>query len=50
MNKNQIIDNAISKFREECSKISDEKSFMEKIPIHEELLIKIILDTLLENS
>lgn len=49
MNKEIVIANAISKFHEECSKIP-EMDLIEKLHIHEELLIKTILEAVLDNN
>lgn len=48
MSNDEIIQNAINKFHQECSKIT-ENDFMDKIKKHEELLIKVILETILKN-
>lgn len=50
LSKDEIINQAISKFREECAKIPNDKTFMEKLPLHEELIIKTVLETLLNNN
>lgn len=50
MSKDEIINNAISKFHDECSKIPKDKSLIEKLPLHEELIIKVILETFLKNN
>lgn len=48
MSKEDIIQTAIDKFHIECAKIPNDKTFTEKLPMHEDLLIKTILETLLE--
>lgn len=48
MSKEDIIQTAIDKFHTECAKIPNDKTLTEKLPMHEDLLIKTILETLLE--
>ena len=48
MSKDEIIKNTISKYHEECSKIT-ETEFINKLMKHEEFLIKVILDAVLND-
>lgn len=48
MSKEDIIQTAIDKFHSECAKIPNNKTLTEKLPMHEDLLIKTILETVLE--
>ena len=50
MSKDEIIQNTISKFHEECSKLPKDMDFMDKLPKHEEIMIKVILETILNNQ
>lgn len=50
MSKNEIINQTISKFYEECSKLPKDMDFTSKLHKHEELLIKTILETVLNNN
>lgn len=49
MSKDEIINQTISNFCEECSKITDE-DFISKLKQHEEIMIKVILETLLKDN
>jgi len=49
MSKDEIINQTISKFREECSKITEE-DFISKLKQHEDIMIKVILEALLKNN
>lgn len=49
MSNDEIIKNAIDKFHSECSKITD-TNFTDKIKKHEEIIIKVILETILNNK
>lgn len=49
MSKDEIINNTISKFKDECAKLPA-MDLVDKIHIHEELLIKTILETVLNNN
>ena len=44
------INNAISKFREECSNLPKDMAFTDKLSKREELIIKVVLETLLDNN
>ena len=46
----EIVNKTISKYHEECSKIPKNLEFIEKLQKHEELIIKVILETLLQNQ
>lgn len=50
MSNEEIINQTISKYREECSKLPKDMGFVEKLPKHEEIMIKVILETLLNNN
>lgn len=50
MSKEEIINKTISKYREECSKLPKDMDFIDKLPKHEEIMIKVILETLLNNN
>ena len=47
---NEIVDNTISRYHEECSKLPKDLDFTDKMLQHEELIIKTILETLLKNQ
>lgn len=49
MSKEEIINNTISKYHDECSKIT-ETEFIDKLKKYEEIMIKVILDTVLNND
>lgn len=49
MSKEEIINKTISKYHNECSKIS-EIEFIDKLKKHEEIMIRVILETLLDNN
>ena len=49
MSKDEIINQTISKYREECSKITNE-DFISKLKQHEEIMIKVVLETLLKDN
>lgn len=49
MSKEEIINETISNFRNECSKLT-ESDFISKLHKHEELLIKCILDAVLKDD
>ena len=48
MSNDEIIKSTIDKFHQECSKIT-EIEFLEKLKKHEEIMIKVILETVLNN-
>ena len=50
MSKDEIINNTISKFHEECSKLPKDDDFLKKLHEHEEIMIKVILETVLNNQ
>lgn len=50
MPKDEIIKNAINKFHSECEKLPKDMNFIDKLPLHEELIIKTIIETLLEEN
>lgn len=50
MSKDDIINQAISKYHEECSKLPNDMVFTDKLPKREELIIKVILETILNNN
>lgn len=49
MSKEEIINETISNFRNECSKLT-KSDFIGKLHKHEELLIKCILDAVLKDD
>lgn len=49
MSNDEIIKNAIDKYHQKCSKIS-ETEFVEKLKKHEEIMITVILETILNNK
>lgn len=49
MSNDEIIQNTIDKFHQECSKITD-TDFINKAKQHEEIMIKVILETILNNK
>lgn len=49
MSNDEIIKNTINKYREECSKITD-TNFTDKHIKHEEIMIKVILEAMLNNK
>lgn len=49
MSNDEIIKNAIDNYHQECSKIT-ETEFIEKLKKHEEIMIKVILETVLNNN
>lgn len=49
MSKDEIINQAIENFHNECSKIT-EINFTDKLHKHEEIMIKVILETILNNN
>lgn len=49
MSNEEIINKTISKYHNECSKIS-ETEFIDKLKKHEEIMIRVILETLLDNN
>jgi hypothetical protein len=49
LSKEEIINETISNFRNECSKLT-ESEFIDKLHKHEELLIKCILDVVLKDN
>lgn len=49
MSKEEIINQTISNFRDECSKLT-ESEFIDKLKKHEELIIKCILETVLKDN
>lgn len=48
MSNDEIIKSTIDKFHQECSKIT-ETEFLEKLKKHEEIMIKVILEAVLNN-
>ena len=48
MSNDEIIKSTIDTFHQECSKIT-ETEFLEKLKKHEEIMIKVILETVLNN-
>ena len=48
MSKEELINETISKFKSECSKI-DDADFIDKISKHEEIIIRVILETVLKD-
>lgn len=50
MSNEEIINQTISKFHEECSNLPKEMDFTDKLHEHEEIMIKVILETLLNNN
>lgn len=49
MSNDEIIKNTIDKFHQECSKITD-TNFTDKHIKHEEIMIKVILEAVLNNK
>lgn len=49
MSKDEIIQSTINKYHQECSKIT-ETEFIAKLKKHEEIMIKVILETILNNN
>lgn len=49
MSKEEIINQTISNFHNECSKLT-ETDFIDKLHKHEELLIKCILEAILKDN
>ena len=49
MSNDEIIKNTIDKFHLECSKITD-INFTDKHKKHEEIMIRVILETILNNK
>ncbi len=49
MSNDEIIKNAIDKYHQECSKIT-ETEFINKLMKHEEIMIRVILETVLNNK
>lgn len=48
MSKDEIIQNTINKYNQECYKIT-ETEFVDKLKKHEEIMIKVILDAVLND-
>lgn len=48
--KNKIINETISNFHSECSKLSKDMLFTDAIKKHEEIIIKVILETIFNNK
>ena len=48
MSKKELINETISKFKIECSEI-DDVNFIDKISKHEEIMIRVILETVLKD-
>lgn len=49
MSNDEIIKNTIDKYHHECSKIT-ETEFIEKLKKHEEIMIRVILESILNNK
>lgn len=50
MSKDEIIKQTISNYRKECSELPNDMDFTDKLQKHEEILIKTILETVLNNT
>ncbi len=49
MSKEEIINKTISKYHDECSKIT-ETQFIDKLKKHEEIIIRVILEAVLNDN
>lgn len=50
MSNEEIVNKAIPKFKDECSQLPKDEGFVEKVKMREELIIKSVIETLLDNN